>query len=133
MVFDVFVAVMTGTQTGKVPITVEVYHTEPPLFTNGWDAVGEASALSEGSVMVHDGHGAPTEPGFPILDVTPGSSFRVRVHAKGRDAADARERGAVHAARVLEAYLVQLWPGSGPARVQKQDEFGALRAMQQGS
>ncbi|WP_406631946.1 hypothetical protein [Amycolatopsis sp. WGS_07] len=115
-------AVLTGTATGKVTVTLQVLHAEPgSIELDGWDEVSEVSLDSEeGFILVHNTMVGPPRELDEIAYVGPGT-YRVRVHARGRDIAPHS-----HAETPQEHYLISVWPApEAPATVHKQtDRFG---------
>ncbi|WP_132170270.1 hypothetical protein [Actinomadura sp. KC216] len=100
---DGLVTVLTGTE-GDVCLTIRSYRKAPPLALKGWDRVAEVGFVSKdgkpdiGPVLVAD------EP--PPITVEGPGSYRVRVHVRGRGAAEtvAPEMPAEH-------HLIVVFPG----------------------
>jgi hypothetical protein len=119
--------VITGTQFGNIGLQVQVSAVEPELDLDPWDEVVEVS-LETGAgplSVTSGGHGA--ERWSALTDGRPGS-YRIRVHARGRDAGAASD---VVARKPVEDHLVQIWPApAAPDAIRKvTDEVGAeLRA-----
>lgn len=99
--------VRTGTQSGPVAVRIAVAGAVPGLDADGWDEVAEVSLSavpdSPGLSVISDGTG-PDE--LAALTPAGAGSYRVRVHARGRDA---RAAGVVVGAPV-EEHLIQMWP-----------------------
>jgi hypothetical protein len=125
--------VITGTQFGNVSVGVQGGESYPGLDTALWDEVVEVSVVSgpggQGLCVTSGGDG-PEE----FLQVTPpgAASYRVRVHARGRDlGADVD----VVEDEPVEEHLVQIWPAAATPEVihKTTDELGAgLREIEQG-
>ena len=107
--------VITGTQFGDVSLTVQSDDSDPGLDPRPWDEVVEVSVVSgaggQGLAILSDGQG-PGE----LQSLTPSGagSYRIRVHARGRDAGaneDAVDGGPV------EDHLVQIWPAPAAAEI----------------
>ncbi|MFE1416925.1 hypothetical protein ACFW6F_39945 [Streptomyces sp. NPDC058746] len=102
-----FAVILTGLETGYVTVTLELHPALPPAQAlDDWDEVVEASLeLPDGDAYVMDAH---DETPFPSLSAYTGRPARIRVHARGRDAARlAPEPDDEHP---LEQHLIQLWP-----------------------
>jgi hypothetical protein len=98
---------LTGTHTGSVPVTVELYETEPPLDADAWEDIVEVSfrPVSDKTCLVEwDYRRYP----LPLSE----TSYRVRYHCRGMDETHDAVRGAGEP--VLDEYLLRFWP-SPPA------------------
>ncbi|MET9263849.1 hypothetical protein [Amycolatopsis sp. NPDC004079] len=115
-------AVLTGTTTCKVTVTLHVLDAEPgSVELDGWDEVSEVSVDSEeGYLLVQNVMVGPPQELDALAYVGPGA-YRVRVHARGRDIAPHP-----HAEAPDEHYLISVRPApEKPATVHKQtDRFG---------
>lgn len=117
--------VITGTQFGYVSVGVQAGESDPGLDTGQWDEVVEVSLVSgpggEGLNVTSDGDAS-----HEFLGLTPpgAGSYRVRVHARGRDAGAERD---VVSGRPVEEHLIQIWPApAAPETIHKTtDEIGA--------
>jgi hypothetical protein len=117
--------VITGTQFGHVSIGVQAGESDPGLDTDRWDEVVEVSLVSgpggQGLSVTSDGDASH---GF--LDLTPpgAGSYRVRVHARGRDIGADLD---VVEDEPVEEHLVQIWPAAATPEVihKTTDEVGA--------
>ncbi|MBY8883723.1 hypothetical protein K7472_02535 [Streptomyces sp. PTM05] len=119
--------VITGLNSGEVRVTVDV-RTEPPAVVDrdDWDEIVEASPALGGprpglSTMM------PTEgllelPDFSEAGLGP---YRVRVHARGRDAAN-EVMDLPEGAEPIEEHLIQVWSTpAAPMHVHQQtDAYG---------
>lgn len=116
--------VLTGTQFGHVRLRVQVADNPPELECAGWDDVAEVSLQAPGRLTISSG-GVGLD---RLSNLLPGpGSFRLRVHARGRDAGAERD---VVSGRPVEEHLIQVWPAlPGPDVTHKAtDGFGkALR------
>jgi hypothetical protein len=118
--------VHAGTHTGPVRVTVQA-RTDPPTQTDleGWDEVVEVPFTSEsGQVLLAEWDGPGHEDLGSLVAAGPGS-YRLRVHARGRDQAHA-----IHTApeEPLEEHLLITWP-TPPANetiLKQTDHYGAL-------
>jgi hypothetical protein len=104
--------VLTGTQFGEIAVSVQSGDSDPGLDASGWDEVVEFSLTATPDSA---GLGISAMDGGPddLMALTPagGGSYRIRLHARGRDAGsdlDVVEDGPV------EEHLLQVWPA--PAR-----------------
>jgi hypothetical protein len=98
--------VITGTQFGNVALSVQVGDTAPSLDVGPWDEVTEISlSAAAGSLGILSGGDGPAE----LSGLTPprAADYRLRVHARGRDAGAKRD---VVAGAPVEEHLVQIWP-----------------------
>lgn len=113
--------VLTGIHTGSVTVTLQLLDTAPDsVDLDGWDEVAEVSLESEyGELIVHGIMEDP--PDFPELAHTGPGTYRVRVHARGRDIAPH-----LNVQEPVENYLLSVWPApQAPDVVYKQsDERG---------
>jgi hypothetical protein len=117
--------VVTGTQFGNVSIGVQAGESDPGLDTGQWEEVVEVSVVGgpggQGLCLTSGGDG-PAE----FLRLTPpgAGSYRVRVHARGRDAGADLD---VVEDEPVEEHLVQIWPAApAPEIIHKTtDEVGA--------
>jgi hypothetical protein len=117
--------VVTGTQFGNVSVGVQAGESDPGLDIGQWDEVVEVSLVSgpdgEGLSVTSDG-----DESHEFLHLTPpgAGSYRVRVHARGRDAGADRD---VVSGRPVEEHLIHIWPApEAPETVHKTtDEIGA--------
>ncbi|WIX76034.1 hypothetical protein QRX50_31750 [Amycolatopsis carbonis] len=110
--------VLTGIHTGPVTVTVQLLDTAPDsVDLDGWDEVGEVSVDSEyGELIVHGIMNDP--PDFPELAHAGPGTYRVRVHARGRDTAPDRS-----VMEPVEDYLLSVWPAEeAPGTVYKQSD-----------
>lgn len=117
------VVAITGTQFGNIRLQVQVSGTEPDLDLDRWDEVAEVSIGTDaGPLSVSSGGQGPRQ-WSDLTDGQPGS-YRIRVHARGRDAGAAED---VVARTPVEEHLVQIWPASpAPAVIHKiTDKVGA--------
>jgi hypothetical protein len=117
--------VITGTQFGNISVTVQAGDSDPGLDTGPWEEVTEVSLTSgpggQGLSVTSDGQG-PYE--FQYLTPPGAGAYRVRVHARGRDAGAAED---VVPGRPVEEHLLQIWPAlPAPETIYKTtDELGA--------
>ena len=117
--------VITGTQFGNVAIGVQAGESDPGLDTGPWDEVVEVSVASgpggQGLCVTSGGDG-PEE----FLQLTPpgAGSYRVRVHARGRDAGADLD---VVEDEPVEEHLLQIWPAPPTPEIihKTTDEVGA--------
>ncbi|MGW6456009.1 hypothetical protein ACWF94_08780 [Streptomyces sp. NPDC055078] len=115
--------VITGIHTGAVSVTVDIRHAPPQTVgLAGWDEVVEVSLQSP------DGHlkvASPQDelPELPELTPSGPGTYRLRVHARGRDTfPDGTTEEPV------EDYLLMIWPQSEPTGetlLQTTDQYGA--------
>jgi hypothetical protein len=121
--------VMTGLDNGDLPVTVTVTDSQPALDLDRWDDVVEVSMTVPGNVLALY---APTMPPDNSVALPAGPdetrSYRVRVHARGRDRG--REVEYVVAAdgdELVEEHAVIIWPAerAPETRWKLTDEVGA--------
>lgn len=118
-----FAVVMTGTETGDVRVTVEADPAEPgPPDLDAWDEIVEVSLLlgeeaGVGTDMDDESASLP-----PITAAGPGP-YRVRVHARGRDAG---QRALLVDGEAVEEHLIQIWsaPVAPTVAIKLTDAFG---------
>lgn len=114
--------VLVGASSGDVNVEVEVRDRPPSrLVVDGWDEVIDHSVTTlTGDMHVRALMDDP--PDLPVLTPAGPGSYRVRVHARGRDIAPDGV-----AEEPVEDYLLIVWPAPPePDTVHKQtDNFGA--------
>jgi hypothetical protein len=97
------VLVRTGCAGGWVNLTVELHAARPAPETAGWDDAVEVSyRTAVGQSHVRSRRGGGTD--FPRISFRGPGSYRIRVHARGRDAPVAGV-----ADDQVEDYLLQVW------------------------
>ncbi|MEV5432702.1 hypothetical protein [Streptomyces sp. NPDC052701] len=100
------IEVTTGIHTGDVQVTVEL-HLQRPDLARGWEEIAEISCHSpSGEVLVTSFMDDPAD--LPSLASQGPGSYRLRVHACGRD----RAVDQTTVAEVVESYLIQSWPAA---------------------
>ncbi|MBL7487492.1 pentapeptide repeat-containing protein [Frankia sp. AgB1.9] len=103
-------AVVCGTHFGRIRITVEVRDDEPAAAFDGWAMAVDVSHHSNtGRTWLGDmDTGGPPE----LWNLTPGGPgwYRVRVRARGRDAARAAGTACFNADPPIEEHAVSIWP-----------------------
>jgi hypothetical protein len=98
------VSVLCGISGGPVRVRAEEWATAPPAEMAGWDDVAEVEFdAPAGKVRVTPLFLDPV-PEIGFLTSGPGT-YRVRVHARGRDLARNR-----YVDSPTEEYLIQVWP-----------------------
>ncbi len=100
------IEVTTGIHTGDVHVTVEP-HSQRPDPDPGWEVIAEISCNSpSGELLVTSFMDDPAD--LPSLASRGPGSYRLRVHARGRDSAV--DQTTVD--EVVESYLIQSWPAA---------------------
>jgi hypothetical protein len=98
----------TGIHSGYVAVRVGTLEHPLPVLTKSWDAVVEAPyETTTGQVFVSEWGGGPVV-GLPSLVTEDQDTYRLRVHAKGRDIARdlvVREPASIIASATLESSL----------------------------
>jgi len=106
------VYVMPGTFDGPIDVTVETLDTRPDTGTTpaGWEHSEHVIVTSSGSsIFVSTLDDRVLE--LPALTVQPGTSYGVRLLARGVE--EARERGELEWDEApVESHLIQLWPAT---------------------
>ncbi|WP_405961309.1 hypothetical protein OG235_37245 [Streptomyces sp. NBC_00024] len=114
--------VMTGIHTGDVDVTVILHQAEPPPDIGDWQEIVEISAYSASGELMVRGIMDDLDEELPVLSFNGPGSYRLRVHARGRDTA-------VDLApdEVTEWYLIQAWPAPAQdvAVLRQTDSYGA--------
>ncbi|MFF0203451.1 hypothetical protein [Streptomyces sp. NPDC005017] len=116
------VEVITGIHTGDVHVTVEP-HSRPPEPSPGWEEIAEISCHSlSGGILVTPYMDDPAD--LPSLASQGPGSYRLRVHARGRDLATG-----LTVDKAAESYLIQAWPAEhrDALVVKASDVYGAYR------
>jgi hypothetical protein len=117
--------VITGTQFGDVSVTVQAGESDPGLDTGLWQEITEFSLASgpggQGLGITSGGQG-PYE--FQRLTPPGAGNYRVRVHARGRDAGAGED---VVEGEPVEEHFLQIWPAPpAPEIIHKTtDDVGA--------
>jgi hypothetical protein len=115
-------AVVCGTHFGRIRITVEVRDDEPAAAFDGWAMVVDVSHHSNtGRTWLGDmDTGGPPE----LWNLTPGGPgwYRVRVRARGRDAARAAGTACFDADPPIEEHAVAIWPAPPAPDVVRRSE-----------
>jgi hypothetical protein len=98
------IEVLTGIHTGNVEVTLEL-HAQRPEPAADWEEIAEISCHSpSGDMLVTPLMDDPAD--LPSLAFQGRGSYRLRLHATGRDrAVDGTSKHGV-----VEAYLIQSWP-----------------------
>jgi hypothetical protein len=88
-------------------VTVEIYVAAPALDLDTWEDVVETSLFTDSGTISPPVPLDDAAPPLPRLNIDPDSWFRIRAHARGREAAS----GMVLApAEPPEEHLLQMWP-----------------------
>ncbi|MFJ1975305.1 hypothetical protein ACIO93_42560 [Streptomyces sp. NPDC087903] len=120
------VEVMTAVHTGDVRVTVEP-HPQRPDIAPGWEEIAEISCDSpSGELLVTPVMDDPAD--LPSLASQGPGSYRLRIHARGRDTAV----DPTGADDVMEFYLIQSWPAAqqDALLVKATDSYGAQERAQ---
>lgn len=118
-----FAVVHTGTHTGHIQVTVDPRPAPPPLDLAAWQEVVEVSFTSTtGQVWLIECEGPARTDLGNLTPAGPGS-YRLRVHARGRDQAAALH---IPPEQPLDEYLIVSWPASpSPEHAHKHtDQYG---------
>jgi hypothetical protein len=111
--------VLAGITTGSVTVTLQVLDTEPDTVElDGWDEVAEVSVEpEEGDLLICAPGNAPPPELYELAHVGPGS-YRLRVHARGRDIAPHS-----NTPEPVEQYQISVWPApEKPETVHKRSD-----------
>jgi hypothetical protein len=102
---DGYAVILTGINLGYATVTADFRQGEPPLDLDSWDEVVDVSArFLNGPATLSSPDVLGGRPEYPRL---PPGSYRLRVHARNRDAA----RAAVYAfEEPIEEFLISAWP-----------------------
>jgi len=116
------VVVRTGIHTGPVAVILEA-RADPPHTDWAWDEIVEVSVTVESGALYVSALMADVDPQPPPLTPTGHCTYRIRIHARGRDLdIDATTD------TILETYLLQAWPDDvTPTDILKQtDRYGQM-------
>ncbi|WP_124341823.1 hypothetical protein [Cellulomonas algicola] len=97
-------AVLTGIATGPVKVTVAALTSPPIAVDDTWEDVAEVSLEVANSLEV-SGWGGTEGAALGRLNAAGPGSYRVRVHANGRDRSSDLAVG-----EPVEQYLIVAWP-----------------------
>lgn len=103
-----FPIIETGVAGGPVTISVVHYDSEPEANTSDWEDVAELSILAETYPIipgVEEGVGLDEPPPDARLDFLGPGWYRIRIHARNRDAAHD-----LIVESPVEDYLIEVWP-----------------------
>ncbi|MET7457047.1 hypothetical protein ABZT03_35220 [Streptomyces sp. NPDC005574] len=115
--------VMTWIHTGDVRVTVEP-HSQRPEIDPGWEEIVEISCDSpSGELLVTPLMDDPAD--LPSLASQGPGTYRLRIYARGRDAAVNH----TEPDDVAETYLIQSWPAAhqDALLVKATDSYGAQK------
>jgi hypothetical protein len=100
------VVVITGLQWGKITVTAAAVPMAPTELDPGWDVIAETDLeCPEGVIAVSDWAG-PDHPELGELAIAGPGRYRLRVHARNRQAGEERSR---------EEHHLVIWPATEPA------------------
>ncbi|MHA6668600.1 hypothetical protein ACX3O0_06995 [Homoserinimonas sp. A447] len=99
-----YLELVTGVWSGPIGVTVECRPSRPEAVEASWEDVAEFSVIVDDGPLVLCGIWEKPMPDWPRLDGFGPGTYRVRVHARGRDVA---YDGAVSEA--TEEYLLVSW------------------------
>lgn len=131
------IVVLTGTRFGPIKLGVDVHEREPDLSLAGWSEVVEVSRNAWSGAVAPLEPFVGEQPDLPVLRLAPGSWYRARVHARGRDEARLQggsyERLRAGIVEPAEEHLVQLWPAPRAPEVRHKlmDQEGEIRRRQE--
>lgn len=116
--------ICTGIHSGRAALAIEPRRAAPPgVDLNGWDEIVEITlSAPTGQLRPAALMAGPADALFAALTMTGPGSYRIRVHARGRDTlVDGVSRDPV------EEYRITAWPGPlEPGRIYRQtDTYGA--------
>jgi hypothetical protein len=118
------IQLLTGANTGRIALTVDLLDGAPPVAYDEWDEIVEVNyASGTGDARILSFPARPVRDIPPVTHAGPGD-YRIRVHARHRD--DPRNR---LAATVAEQHHFAVWPASdrqpAPTILHKlTDDFG---------
>lgn len=117
--------IVTGTKYGPVRLTVEVHDERVSAsgIGNVWSEIVEVCfEIRSGQFLVSDWNGEPIH----RLQDLPLGTYRLRVHARGRDEGAARQWDPLLTEEPVEEHLLQLWlgPDLGDTVILTSDQYG---------
>ncbi|MEV0405883.1 hypothetical protein [Actinoallomurus sp. NPDC050550] len=121
---DAAVVVMTGVDSGHVPVTIGIGDRRPVPDLDKWDEAVEVGITVAESTLV-----ICSPPGECLEEVPiPAGTYRMRIHARGRDAG--REAQFIDndaGEPMVEEHLILLWPAAlaEEERLKATDTVGA--------
>lgn len=110
--------IYTGTHTGEISVTVELHDQPPPLDLDYWQDVVEVSVPAPTGQLRVGGLTAETETEslLPSLSHAGPGTYRLRVHARGRDGAasadDSDDANESYAWEAVEEYTDDDYDGA---------------------
>lgn len=109
-VMDTGAMILTGIDRGEVRVSVSIF--EGPVATRpaltDWEEISEVSVYAPAGLLRVQSFEFDVDPGLPVLSAFGPGSYRLRVHACGRDVA--RGRVILVGEQATEDYLVMCWP-----------------------
>jgi hypothetical protein len=118
--------VHAGTHTGPVRLTLQT-RPDPPLHTDleQWEEVVEVSISTQAGQVLVEEWGSPTREDLGNLVSAGPGSYRLRMHARGRDQADAT---VPLPEEPIEEHLLITWPAptTDETILKQTDHYGAL-------
>jgi hypothetical protein len=118
--------VHAGTHTGPVRVTIEARNHRPPeIDLERWEEVVEVSLTTDSGQVQVEEWGGPTRDDLGNLVAAGPGSYRLRVHARGRDEADATVPVPEDP---IEEHLLIAWPAAAAneAILKQTDRYGAF-------
>ncbi len=122
--------VMTGLDTGDLPITIQVLNAAPELDLEPWDDVVEVSMTITGPDLTilspYEIEGVHRTVTLPAASQEP-RSYRLQVHARGRDQGrEAFEVDTDEGDETVEQHQILIWPAppAEEARIKLTDTVG---------
>lgn len=115
--------ILAGIHTGKVNVTVEFFEEDPGApEVDRWDEVVDVTLESFNGQLVLHGLMSDVPDGVPVLSHKGPGTYRLRVHARGRDQATGFTPD-----EPVEDYKLNIWPAPPmPEAVHKQsDDYGS--------
>lgn len=112
----------TGIRSGPVRVTVSIRDDRPAEVEQEWDEIVEVSVRSrKGDLNIRS---IDDWPDLPTVSVSGAGSYRIRVHARGRDV-----EAYGYPSQPTEHYLLQVWPAptAEPTIFRQSDEYGLAK------
>lgn len=123
------VRVTSGVATGPVTVTLQALLAAPPAVDESWQDIAEVSIVAVDDEPLEVGGWDYRRPDEPRLDAAGPGTYRLRIHANGRDTHYDES-----VLEPVEEYLIQAWPApyAPPVTLRATSEVAHMEETQEG-